>query len=1194
MVSVHRRQELSAFQAQRVSRPLLPWERELIAILGCSEAEYQEFAQLAQSKAGTRPAAYDQVPDIRNEAIFWTVVINLVIGAALTAAAYLLTPKPSAPDQKGGGSRQLAGRSGTERFASTYGFESSQELAQYGDTLPIVWTRWTGTSGGILVSPRLVYSRIKSFGGQQAAKLNMVVSEGGVLPPDRAGIFVGNNSLTNTLSSEFAFWYSSSGKCTRANLLYGTQGSKSSGDPDGAENLFNLMGFPEGSFCGAYVPSNNTSFGIYEAIPNGLPLRTNWRVVSYLKDAEETSQQLAKWERRKIAGPNAGFPLMTGVGCGWPRRQGLIPSGGFSIGIDVNTATVGATITYAIRGQKLSRDNLGDDFTKEFTMEDMTNILDSECARSDSILQIGEMIQLGASIWKVTNRSLDVWDAGKTQLITLECIEIVGGPSFSIPPSAHIDSRDPVDQNKTVRLGEFLVENPFYPLSRTALGVVKNTRPCDQTEVCLKSQVWTRLNGICNFQTVPSGDRLQRLDDNNVAVTSGTQTLYDWRTSVFTIHYREVGATSWIFTEQHFCIRGTAPVDQYNFFKFRHPKKGTYEFRFVPVSSARAARFPDSKQYVWLQSGARALIGVSAPGGLTIETPGTQIGCRLVEDLTSMRKVTDNSTTTTPTPTPTPTTPLAKVASAFVQATSSYQGYMFDLLGYPAFNGQVKTTTVTVAFDPLTPAAVTVLTLVAVASNTVNADGRLRWAVNPTVTVTSSLCATGHVVGTRVTSTRVVNGNNLSGYFGPTSLTFEIKTINTATCVGVTPIVNDGLGTRIFESNTQISEVSYYGDLITRSCDSNPEHEIVAVNEIISSSATGVPSFDNMSTAALSVKSSRSFTSIDQVRLWIHTGTRASNSFPKLVEYLIDGLKDSVDPELLDRDSIARADSFCATNKLYFDGAIVDRANIRSYLTEIAPFFLCNFVIRNGRFAIEPALPLGGGSFPVTQLFTADNIIEGSLKLEFLGLSERKDFQANTIYRTANKNELFRTVSLRLRWADRPVSIPMETIDVTEFCTTRDHAVLATKYLMSIKRRVTHAINFQTAPEEANVQPGSLIKVALSQTINNTTSNGVISSTGQVTAALAPEDGDHEIVYYKPGMQDVDTAVLTVKDGQTDQAELFGSLYSEVSTNITTDEYMVDTVELGEDGLVSVTAVNYPVALMLSDIQGSAIVVEDY
>jgi len=254
----------------------------LIEILGCPEDEYLTFIRHAQEKARVRPAEYDRIPDITSDVTLF--LINLVVGIALSAISYALTPKPKAPEQKGG-QKTLASRTGAERFASTYGFESAQELARYGETLPIVWTLWTGSSGGVLVSPRLVWSRIRALGGQEVAKMHLAIGEGDVEPPDLKGIFIGNNSLDALPKSEFAYWHNQSGRCTRDDLLYGSQAKRHHGDPDLDSYLFSA-GMTDGAFSGAFIPSNNTSFGVYESIPNGLTYRVNWRVLSYPEDAD--------------------------------------------------------------------------------------------------------------------------------------------------------------------------------------------------------------------------------------------------------------------------------------------------------------------------------------------------------------------------------------------------------------------------------------------------------------------------------------------------------------------------------------------------------------------------------------------------------------------------------------------------------------------------------------------------------------------------------------------------------------------------------------------------------------------------------------------------------------------------------------------------------------------------------------------
>ena len=75
---------------------------------------------------------------------------------------------------------------------------------------------------------------------------------------------------------------------------------------------------------------------------------------------------------------------------------------------------------------------------------------------------------------------------------------------------------------------------------------------------------------------------------------------------------------------------------------------------------------------------------------------------------------------------------------------------------------------------------------------------------------------------------------------------------------------------RIFESNTAISEVSHYGGLVTRSCDSNPEHEIVYVGESVSRGINAT--YEGCAMAGIKLRSSRNMNQLEQLRLYQTNG----------------------------------------------------------------------------------------------------------------------------------------------------------------------------------------------------------------------------------------------------------------------------------------------------------------------------------
>ena len=67
--------------------PLLPYEKDLIEILGCSEEEYRELLRFAQLHARPRPAEYAHIPEVNNVSATVIAVASLVIGLATTAVS---------------------------------------------------------------------------------------------------------------------------------------------------------------------------------------------------------------------------------------------------------------------------------------------------------------------------------------------------------------------------------------------------------------------------------------------------------------------------------------------------------------------------------------------------------------------------------------------------------------------------------------------------------------------------------------------------------------------------------------------------------------------------------------------------------------------------------------------------------------------------------------------------------------------------------------------------------------------------------------------------------------------------------------------------------------------------------------------------------------------------------------------------
>ena len=87
----------------------------------------------------------------------------------------------------------------------------------------------TREQAALLISPQLVWSRMKSWGGYQIAEIVAIAGQGNMARPELAGIFLGNNALDGIYEDYFDFYWNGgfevlgAGSRLRAyNLRYGS------------------------------------------------------------------------------------------------------------------------------------------------------------------------------------------------------------------------------------------------------------------------------------------------------------------------------------------------------------------------------------------------------------------------------------------------------------------------------------------------------------------------------------------------------------------------------------------------------------------------------------------------------------------------------------------------------------------------------------------------------------------------------------------------------------------------------------------------------------------------------------------------------------------------------------------------------------------------------------------------------------
>lgn len=608
--------------------PLLPFEIALIETLGCTEQEYREFIRHAELRARVRPAEYDNIPDIENDAGLIVGIVSLVIGLASTAVSILLAPKAPSLDISNQRirTRQLSDQIGPTRFNQTTSFDNVSALAEYGQPIPIAFgKRDIGAddeaTGGLIIAPSLVWSRLFANGSFQSYEGIYVAGQFGLPTPQIGGIRVGTTALSTVDKTEYAlFWSSQKGTNRPTTLIAGTQGPGATGTlgrqiftaPVGPNQQFS-QGFSQ-----TYNPQSQTVFGAYSPIENGTAFRFNWEIISAPETGTigaDNSEQRAeiKARRRKIAGKKADVLSITnnqsaatvaavgqpGVGRQYSRRMGIVRINNTEYANRTNVnVSVGSTAVFQIRLQNWESFVAADFANTEVNLSDLESSADAWRQRADDLLTIGSRWIIGSTIWVVKDR--DPQPSAQFINITLQCTEIQNSSEIGACGTRAINEAlagydgpgsGPSGQefDPTTNIG-----TGFFPLCKYSEATIRPVRrDAAAIEIGIRSQVWNRASGLTNFTAIPTPAKLFRLDRKNISLTTPRLDRYFARSSFFTILVRPVQSFGqaerpWVKIPQLFCVTGSAPVDQFNLIRIQPRTSGYYEYRFIPVTGAEA------------------------------------------------------------------------------------------------------------------------------------------------------------------------------------------------------------------------------------------------------------------------------------------------------------------------------------------------------------------------------------------------------------------------------------------------------------------------------------------------------------------------------------------------------------------------------------------------------------------------------
>ena len=388
-------------------------------------------------------------------------------------------------------------------------------------------------------------------------------------------------------------------------------------------------------------------------------------------------------------------------------------------------------------------------------------------------------------------------------------------------------------------------------------------------------------------------------------------------------------------------------------------------------------------------------------------------------------------------------------------------------------------------------------------------------------------------------------------------------------------------GTSLSDSYARVAEAFPHSQ-ITTTVGGNPEHEIVYINTI--QPTTPAADYADLATVGVNIRASREFANLSQFSVYMNRGLGGFHDFPSVLRDLLTndryGVGEIVSPEQIENQSFLDATAWTESRRYYFDGALTEPLNIRTWGVERARDFLLDFIISNGKFALRPLLDFSGPE-EITGIFTSGNILEDTFELTYFDQEQRQAPRVSVRWRqeqasgTTNNRGLFPVVrEVTVREATTPLDAPFEQIDMSDFCTSQAHAIDRAKLECRFRTLSTHSVRFTTTTDQAALGLGKCFKLGMETLTFDQPQNGYVSRDGTITSWPPLADGTYTVQAWNGTGTAVTEQQLTVVSGKS--ATLQGHVFCVASAVARTQTYKVKSLSFNEEGNIEVEAIHWP------------------
>ena len=259
--------------------------------------------------------------------------------------------------------------------------------------------------------------------------------------------------------------------------------------------------------------------------------------------------------------------------------------------------------------------------------------------------------------------------------------------------------------------------------------------------------------------------------------------------------------------------------------------------------------------------------------------------------------------------------------------------------------------------------------------------------------------------------------------------------------------------------------------------------------------------YDGLSTMAFSVTIPAGFDQWNrQVHCFIRGGiyvsrlldsvTGPSNNVADLLLYLLRNSSRVPEAMIDTATSFLAAATFTNANGFWFNGVVSESTNLRDWIGSTLQYFLLRQARIGGKEALKPLVPTNAnGTIKTTAVswaftFTEQHIIPDSFEITYTPLADRKPFCAVMLWRQQDDLGIPVMRNTEVRYTGTAVDGPYEQHDLSEFCSSENHAVKVGAYIISKRKHVTHRLRLGVKPDAFNstLGAGDLVRVRLERT----------------------------------------------------------------------------------------------------------------